>query len=161
MTPALPAVRAPPSPGSPTPTTARGTDKTTYGGSNPGDVFYGYDDSNEMCWSGATSGTSSSCTVPTGDSRITYTANGDRMTYGSTSLRYDLAHRLTKATTSSGVDSYMYDALGNRAKATPTVGTATTYTWDPNAPVAQLASTSGGAGPENHLLRKSHSFTAP
>jgi RHS repeat-associated protein len=114
------------------------TSKTVTGGNNAGITYYGYDAANEICWSGATSG--SGCTVPAGDTAYAYTLNGDRLSYGNTSLRYDLAHRLTKATIASSFDNYTYDVLGNRASDS---GTSTTYTWDPNAPVAQLATASG------------------
>jgi RHS repeat-associated protein len=118
------------------------TSKTVTGGPNAGTTNYGYDNANELCWSGTAA--FQQC-GQTGGTSFTYTANGDRLSYGGTGgtqLRYDLAHRLTKATVGSSVSNYTYDVLGNRATDS---NTGTTYTWDPNAPVAQLATASGGA----------------
>jgi RHS repeat-associated protein len=103
--------------------------KTVHGGANPGTTSYTYDDANQL--------------ISDGTNTFTYTANGDRMAVGSTQYRYDLAHRLTQA---EGTYTYTYDDLGNRA--TDKVGTAapTTYAWDPNAAVAQLATTTSPSG---------------
>jgi RHS repeat-associated protein len=119
--------------------------KVVYGGSGAGPTYYGYDAANELCWSGPNSG--AGCTVPSQDAGYTYTSNGDRrlLTPASgtpTNYHFDLAHRLTQAALPTGTDNYTYDALGNRANDS---GTATAYTWDPNAPVAQLVTAAGTA----------------
>ena len=47
-------------------------------GVGAGTTYYGYNAADEVCWIGSTSGTASSCTVPTGDTDIKYNALGDR-----------------------------------------------------------------------------------
>jgi RHS repeat-associated protein len=68
------------------------------------------------------------------------------MTFGTTSLRHDLAHRLTKATIGTTAHTFTYDPLGNRSKDTgPTTATTTTYAWDPNGALPMLASAKLGS----------------
>jgi RHS repeat-associated protein len=116
------------------------TSRTIAGGASPGTTYYGHDAANQLCWSGSTSG--SGCNV-SGDTPITYNANGDQLNDGTTTYTYDLAHRLTKAVAGSVTDTYSYDPLGNRSQ--DQGATTTDYTWDPNASVAQLATTKSGS----------------
>jgi len=122
------------------------TKKQTYG-SGAGSTYYAYDVANELCWSGPT--VNPTCTT-SGGTAYTQTPNGDRATAGSDSYRYDLAHRLTKATVGGTNYTYTYDPLGNRASDVSGSAT-TTYDWDMNAPVAQLA-TATAAGTSTNLF---------
>jgi RHS repeat-associated protein len=120
------------------------TQKKSFG-SGASTTNYAYDVANELCWSGPT--TNPTCTT-SGGTAYTPTPNGDRATAGADSYRYDLAHRLTKATVGGTNYTYTYDPLGNRASDVAGA-TTTTYDWDTNAPVAQLATATAAGTPTN------------
>lgn len=80
----------------------------------PGEALsaFGYDKGNRLTTGGAT--------------EFKYDNAGNPTTIGSTELKYDAASQLEKA----GTTTYTFDKLGERTKATPSSGPATSYGYD-------------------------------
>jgi RHS repeat-associated protein len=87
---------------------------------------------------------------PTGATTYSFDANGDRTAAGSTSYTYNLAHRVTSATTGSSTWSYSYDGDRNRLSASDGTNT-TSYLWDTNWDLPQLAMERDSS---NNLVRR-------
>jgi RHS repeat-associated protein len=80
----------------------------------------------------------------------TFDADGRETASGSTTYTYNAANELTSTTKAGTTTTYTYDGNGNRV--TSTVGSnETTYTWDTNSPLAELATTTTGSSTENYL----------
>lgn len=80
-----------------------------------------------------------------GTTNYIYDHNGNETQAGSRAFSYDLANRLTSATNGSGTTTYTYDGNGNRLSAA-TGGTTTSYLWDTNNDLPQLALERDGGG---------------
>ena len=92
---------------------------------------YAYEDYNELCASGTTSGLA--CATPPSGSvtKYTYDANGNNVgrTSSSTSAyTFDLDNRLVQAVTPAGTYTFAYDGLGDRIQETGPSGGQKTYT---------------------------------
>ncbi|HEY3462174.1 MAG TPA: amidase domain-containing protein, partial [Gaiellaceae bacterium] len=80
-----------------------------------------------------------------GSTNYTYDHNGNETAAGTRTFSYNLANRLTSTTSGSNTTNYSYDGDGNRLSAT-TNGTITTYLWDTNNNLPQLALERDGSG---------------
>ncbi len=78
--------------------------------------------------------------TPTG---LTYDADGNLLTDGTTTYTYDLNNRTTTSKVGTATTTRQRDAEGNLLK--QTTGATTTYDWDLNHPVPQLATATAGS----------------
>jgi RHS repeat-associated protein len=95
-----------------------------------GNTLYTYNSADELTQMGSTA--------------YGYDQNGNRTSAGSKTYAYDLANRLVSLTDGS-ITSYSYDGDGNRV-ATNAGSQTTTYVWDSNHSLAQLAIERDGGG---------------
>lgn len=79
-----------------------------------------------------------------------YDEDGNQTKTGADTATYDLNNRVTSTTTGGVTTTYGYDGNGRRTSAMSGAST-TRYTWDTNAPMAELAAERDGAGT---LLRR-------
>jgi RHS repeat-associated protein len=75
---------------------------------------------------------------PAGTTNYGYDDNGRQTSAGNASYAWNLADQMVSATVATVTTSYSYDAAGNRLTAT-SGGSTTTYLWDENADLPQLA----------------------
>jgi len=122
--------------------------ETRYG-SSPTTTYAAYNPNDELCWTASSSGGCAS--PPQGATTYSYDPNGNQIAAGSRSFSYDLENRLVSTTASGSTESYTYDGDGNRLTRSEDGTLQTTYLWDPNAPLAQLAIERDGSGA---LLRR-------
>lgn len=120
-------------------------------------THYGYNNANELCWSGPTAGsngTTSCPTTPSGDSGYTYDGDGNRLTGGGITAVYNKFNQTTSATTGGTTTNMTYADVGsslrtavgaNTNENTPLGvsrisggGTSTAITRDPNGNLISL-----------------------
>ena len=114
-----------------------------------------YGKTDELCWSGSTSG--SSCgTTPTGDTSYTYNTNGDRTaatpSSGSASAySYNDFNQLTQYQLGSGTaTTYTYDGTGLRMS--KTTGSSTTqYSWSGDGSDPELLQETAGSSTTSYI----------
>jgi len=82
---------------------------------------------------------------PAGSVTHTYDARGNETQDGDRTFAYDLADRLVSTTASGVTTNYAYDGDDNRLSAT-SGSTTTTFLWDTNYSLAQLALERDGSG---------------
>jgi RHS repeat-associated protein len=122
--------------------------ETRYG-TTPTTTRYAYNADDELCWTASGSGTCAS--PPSGATTYSYDANGNETAAGSRSFTYDLENRLLSTTLSGSTESYTYDGEGNRLTLSAGGTLQTSYQWDLNASLPQLAIEKDGSG---SLLRR-------
>jgi RHS repeat-associated protein len=86
-----------------------------------------------------------------GPTIYSYDDNGTQITAGSRTFAYDLQDRLISTTAGGATETYAYDGDGNRLALSVGGQVTTSYVWDPNAPLPELAIERDGAGA---LLRR-------
>jgi RHS repeat-associated protein len=118
-------------------------------GSSTTTTHYAYNADDELCWTA--SGTGTCASPPSGTTTYSYDANGNETAAGSRSFTYDLENRLLSTTLSSSTESYTYDGDGNRLTLSDGGTLQTSYQWDTNASLPQLAIEKDGSGA---LLRR-------
>ncbi len=131
--------------------------------------YYGYNNANQLCWSGTTTGsqgTTSCPSTPAGDANYTYDPNGNQnggITGGTTYNNQDQA-----VSTTVGSGSTFGYAGGGQAERTnvgattlinglegvagQTNGTSTYFTRDPNGNLISLRQGAGGSSTNNYYL---------
>jgi RHS repeat-associated protein len=85
--------------------------------------------------------------------RYTFDQNGNELAAGARTFSYDLANRIVSTASSSTATTYRYDGDGARLEASTGASPAqkTSYLWDPNEPLPELAVERDGSGT---LLRR-------
>ena len=119
------------------------TQTTRTGVANPGTTNSTYDNTDQLT---ATTDANNAPLTTYGNDPNGHQTSASTPT-GSTTSAYNLADQLQAVTPTTGdVTSYTYDGDGNRATAAINGSPQTSYTWDTNNPLPQLASESDQAG---------------
>lgn len=90
-------------------------------------IHYGYNNANELCWSGPTNGSNGTTTCPTtpsGDSGYTYDGDGNRLSGGGTTSTYNKFNQTTSVTSGGTTTDMAYADVGSSLRTT--VGAETT-----------------------------------
>jgi RHS repeat-associated protein len=89
----------------------------------------------EICWSGT--GTGACGTPPAGVTGYLFNQNGERTSTGGDTFGYDANGQMTTAATTAGASSYSY-ATGGLRTSKVVAGATTTFAWDDTTPTPQL-----------------------
>jgi RHS repeat-associated protein len=138
-----------------------GGNRTSLAQTSASTIYYGYNNADEMCWTGTTSG-SGCTTTPAGDTAYTYDGDGNLTAAGATAYTYNYKNQTTQigATTfnyagpsqtervTAGTTSYVDSPLGTAVQTTSSTSLYTTR--DPNGNLISLRQGAGSSSTNNY-----------